>query len=312
LVGAERNCERKNMRTFTVIGKESSILDGYAEVTLLEHSGSGCLSHMWFGGDWEGYAKTRIRVYVDDEPEASINMELGLGHCDAFGEPGPWGGVKMGKTGEKGGLYNSFRIPFGQHIRVTGQRDSDGPENSPFWWILRGTDGLSVSIGGVQLPESARLKLFRKSDYEAKPLEEFDLCVTEGAGALYLVTMAAEGLKRTEGWHAMSYMEACVRAYFGTDKDAVLLSSGLEDYFLGTYYFQRGAHANDLAGLTHIDEATQTFSAYRFHDDDPIFFESGFRLTCRCGETESGAINGVAKGDPPPTRYQTYAWICQW
>jgi len=297
------------MKTFSAIGKGSGALDGHHEATLLEHAGRGCLAHMWFGGDWEGYNRTRIRVYVDGETSPSIDMELGLGHGDGFDTPGPWGGVRMGRTGNQSGVYNTFRIPFGRHIRVTGQRHPEGPENSPFWWILRGTEGLSVELGGVELPDHARLKLHSVKDYEAKPLEEFDLCRTRASGALYLVTIAAQGLKRSGG---LSYMESCMRAYVGHDSHPVMLSSGLEDYFLGTYFFQRGRYANDLAGLTHLDEATQTFSAYRFHDNDPIFFANGFRLTCRCGETETGEMTGPTAGDPPPTRYRTYAWVYEW
>jgi len=303
---------RSNMKTFSTIGKGSPVLDGYQEATLLDHRGQGCLTHMWFGGDWEGYGKTRIRVYVDKEPSPSIDMELALGHGDGFGDPGPWGCARMGKTGNRSGLYNTFRIPFGREIRITGQRHPDGPHNSPFWWIMRGTEGLSISLGGGRLPDHARLKLYSLHDHEAKPLEEFDLCHAKNSGALYQVTIAAQGLSRTEGWSAMSYMESCMRAYFGEDKKPVMLSSGLEDYFLGTYYFQNGRYSNDLAGLTHFDEPTQTFSAYRFHDEDPIFFSSGFRLTCRCGETETGELTGPTAGDPPPTRYRTCAWLYEW
>ena len=140
-----------NMKTFSTIGKGSLALDDRKEAALLEHSGSGCLTHMWFGGEWEGYGKTRIRVYVDGETVASIDMELALGHGDGFGDPGPWGGTQMGKTGKSGGIYNTFRIPFGKHIRVTGQRSAEGPSSSPFWWILRGTEGLRVNLGGTEL-----------------------------------------------------------------------------------------------------------------------------------------------------------------
>jgi hypothetical protein len=87
-----------------------------------------------------------------------------------------------------------------------------------------------------------------------------------------------------------------------------LLSSGLEDYFLGTYYFNRGRYANALAGLTHLDTKKNTFSAYRFHDDDPVFFQKGLRLTCRCGEE----LNGKKLHDPPDTQFTTYTWIYQW
>ena len=55
------------------------------------------------------------------------------------------------------------------------------------------------------------------------------------------------------------------------------------------------------------------FSAYRFHDEDPIFFQSGLRLTCRCGETEHGrADEKMGYLDPTKTRYTTYTWVYQW
>ncbi len=90
--------------------------------------------------------------------------------------------------------------------------------------------------------------------------------------------------------------------------EPLLLSSGLEDYFLGTYYFNRGLYANNMAGLTHLDNVKNAFSAYRFHDDDPLFFRDGFRLTCRCGEE----LNGAMLHDPPATRFTTYTWLYQW
>lgn len=304
--------KHSTMKTFCSIGKGTGALDGHLEATLLDHAGSGCLTHMWFGGEWEGYGETRIRVYVDGEAKPSIDMELALGHGDGFGNPGPWGGVHMGKTGNSGGIYNTFRIPFGKHIRVTGQRSAKGPSSSPFWWIVRGTEGLRVSLGGAELPANSRLKLYEVHNHDAEPLEEVSLCEAKGYGALFQVTIAAQGLNRTEGWHALSFMEGCIRAYIGGASEPMLLSSGLEDYFLGTYYFQRGTYSNDLAGLTHMDGNAQSFCAYRFHDQDPIFFSNGLRLTCRCGETEHGTLQGGAYGDPPRTRYRTYAWVYQW
>ena len=71
----------------------------------------------------------------------------------------------------------------------------------------------------------------------------------------------------------------------------------------------RGA---DIAGLTHFNKNTSSFSAYRFHDDDPIFFQDGFRLSCRCGETEDGETTGkIAYMTPPQTRFTTYVWVYQ-
>ncbi len=197
-------------------------------------------------------------------------------------------------------------------MRVTAERSKGSPEPAPFWWIVRGTENLPVTIGGVRLPESARLKLYRLEHHTAKPMEEFNLCDVKAAGALYQVTIAGRGLKDRGDWKSLSFLEACMRAYVDRSPEPMLLSSGLEDYFLGTYYFNRGRYANDLAGLTHLDPRSRTFSAYRFHEDDPIFFHSGLRLTCRCGETEHGTKEGKAVGDPPETEYTTYTWLYEW
>jgi hypothetical protein len=301
------------LKTFSSIGKGSAALDDYREADLLRREGKGCLTHMWFGGDWPGYEKTRVRIYVDEEKMPSIDMELGMGHGCGFGEPAaPWGGKRVGKTGHPSGIYNTYRIPFGKSVRVTAQRSRNSPTQSPFWWIVRGTENLPVLIGGVRLPETARLKLHRLEKYTAKPMEEFNLCDVKGAGALYQVTIAGRGLQVREDWRSLSFLEACMRAYIDNSAEPMLLSSGLEDYFLGTYYFNRGRYANDVAGLTHLNPKDHTFSAYRFHDEDPIFFHSGLRLTCRCGETEHGTKEGPPAADPAETEYTTYTWVYEW
>ena len=64
----------------------------------------------------------------------------------------------------------------------------------------------------------------------------------------------------------------------------------------------------DAEGVPSRGDTKNTFSAYRFHDDDPLFFQQSLRLTCRCGEE----LNGKKLHDPPDTEYTTYTWIYQW
>ena len=66
-------------------------------------------------------------------------------------------------------------------VRVTAQRP-EGLPDSAFWWIVRGAENLPVTLGGVRLPDSARLKLYRRDRFTAKLLEEFDLCDVKGTG----------------------------------------------------------------------------------------------------------------------------------
>jgi hypothetical protein len=190
--------------------------------------------------------------------------------------------------------------------------DPSSPDNPNFWWIIRGTEGLPVFLGGIQLPENARLKLVKIENKEFEPLAEFDMCNVTGKGALFLVTIAAKGLGKNvepdKKYKGLCFLEACIRAYFDGSTEPVLLSSGLEDYFLGTYYFNKGRYYSDVAGLTHLDNDAFEFSAYRFHDEDPVFFENGLRLTNRVGDE----IRGQVVFEPAKTRYSTYVWLYQW
>ncbi|MDQ3440511.1 MAG: hypothetical protein M3478_09200, partial [Planctomycetota bacterium] len=151
------------LKTFGNMGKQVRVLEGGKEAELYKHDGRGCLTHMWFGGDWPGYGRTRLRVYVDGETKASIDMELMLGHGIGFeDDASPWGVERIGKTGHPSGIYNTYRIPFGKGVRVTAQLPEDVKENPEFWWIIRGTENLPVEIAGVRLPDSARLRLYTR------------------------------------------------------------------------------------------------------------------------------------------------------
>jgi len=293
------------LHTFGTAGKQLTPLSVEREAELFSYRGKGCLTHMWFGGSFENSAYTRIRVYVDGETTASIDMELFLGAGIGFGDPyAPWGTEKIGKTGGGDNVYNTYRIPFGRSIRVTGQLAPGTKDHPLFWWIIRGTENLRVQVGGVTLPENARLRLYRVEHHLAQPLEEFPLCDVSGAGALYQVTIAAKGSVPGN----FNFMEGCIRAYFDGATTPTLLSSGFEDYFLGTYYFNKGRYDNAVAGVTHLDRPAGEISAYRFHDADPLFFQKGFKLTARCGEE----VNGKVAGHPQATTYTTYTWLYQW
>lgn len=288
------------------MGKGERVLGGGVEAVLFEHEGKGCLTHFWFGGAFDGEERTRIRYYVDGEETPSIDMELYLGHGIGFNDKhSPWATKFVGKIGQRNGVHNNYRIPFGKSVRVTAQLGEGVGGNPQIWWIIRGIENGRVSLGGIELPETARLKLHRLEDYEAEPLEEFDMCNVEGSGALFKVMIAAES-------SSLTYLESCIRAYLGNENDPLLVSSGLEDYFLGTYYFNTGMFHADMAGLTHFDQQNNRFSAYRFHDEDPLIFQNGLRLTNRCGETEHGTMEGAAYLNPQKTRYTTYVWVYQW
>src|ERR1035437_8915567 len=197
------------VKTFGTVGKEQRVLQPGVEAELFRYSGKGCLTHMWFGGNYKNYGLTRIRIYVDDEKRASIDMEMMMGHGIGFQDEGaPWGIERIGKTGQPSGIYNTYRIPFGRNVRVTAQRAKEEEGNPPFWWIIRGVENLPVELGGVRLPDTARLRLYKVENRTTKPLEEIDIYHGRESGALYQVTIAGKSSN-------LCFLESCVRAYVG-------------------------------------------------------------------------------------------------
>ncbi len=294
------------LRTFNAMGKEVPLLEPGKEAEIFSRTGKGCLTHMWFAID----ERVRIRVYVDGEASPSIDMALTLGHgYDLHGVREVWGIEEMGHVG---GNHNTYRIPFGESVRVTvlpTTEKLDWVTENKAWWIIRGTENLPVYIAGVRLPDSARLKLYTLEDHTAQPLEEFTVCDTASVGALWQTTVSVQGQRPSGDWRDQSYQEGMFRAYFGEAEEPEYLSSGLEDYFLSSGYFHHGkTYANQVAGLTTFNREENRFSAYRIHDRDPVFFQDGLRLTLRCGET----LNGEPLHKPPVTRYSVYVWVYEW
>jgi Protein of unknown function (DUF2961) len=107
---------------------------------------------------------------------------------------------------------------------------------------------------------------------------------------------------------SLQCLEAQMRAYLDNASKPEYFSSGLEDYILGTYHFNRRIYHLPQAGLTHTAEAVGEFCANRYHDENPIVFSRFIRLVCRCGEIR----DEKRFGNPAATTYATYAWVYQW
>lgn len=189
-------------------------------------------------------------------------------------------------------------------MRVTAELPAGVSRDTVFWWIIRGLENFPLEVCGFQLPTHARIRLHKLENFRAQPLEEFDLARVSGSGLAFQVTMAAKS-------SSLEFMEGQMRAYFGGASEPQYLSSGLEDYSLGTYYFNRGMYHFPEAGLTHKDESDDSFSAYRYHDQDSIVSSNGIRLSCQCGERRGDKTFGPT-GNPLPTTYTTYTWTYAW
>jgi len=75
-----------------------------------------------------------------------------------------------------------------------------------------------------------------------------------------------------------------------------------------------------VSGFTHFKDNGNyvTWSAYRFHEMDPLPFQNGFRLVWRNGDVldpagqKCYAQTGYVVGSPTVSRVTSYAWVYVW
>lgn len=131
-----------------------------------------------------------IRYYVDNETTPSIefvpSLACGVGFDD---QSSPWATRWIGKGAKSTGWFHNIRVPFSS-VRITYQLVNQTlPDSHAVWMIVRGTEGMSLTVGDVALPASARLRLFA-TDMTLKPLEFVDLVnLPNGTHGMYFMTM---------------------------------------------------------------------------------------------------------------------------
>jgi len=228
-----------------------------------------------------------------------------LGHGYSFGRSTQPFGNETNSAATR--AVQTLPYPLRQrHPRNRGfrpPRPFDRPETGrKAWWIIRGTDNLPLIVGGIRLPDTARLRLHRLESIQTKPLDEFALLRRpKGAGLLYQVTMAAQGqppdrrrAKTSATWEGL---HPRIHQRLNQAGIPFLRPRGLLPRF-GLFPSGPGVSTGPVAGLTHIDKKASAFSAYRFHDTDPVFFQTGLKLTLSHGEETQRQENCTI----PPTR----------
>ena len=311
-----------DMKSFSSAIKDGEIIGGQEKVMYEHETGPGVVTEQWFTGTNVMDQDARIRIYIDGESVASLDFQLYLAHGIGFNNTFedkyvPWGTKLFAHTASGGGLYNTFRIPFLKSFSVTFTH----PKGGQFFYIVRGVENYPLVLGDLLLPKTSRLRLYKQTNVLLKPLEFITLAKVENsAGAVFMVTLAASSSD-------YNYLEACMRVVIDGG-DTMFLSSGTEDFFLSAYYFNKGVHHYENAGLT-SEEGTGTMSAYKFFERDPLLFTKSLELTWRCGETV-GVEGGCPDDFPGPsgsgnkkkyhfrniqlaeTLVTTYTWVYEW
>jgi len=277
----------------------------------------GVMTHFWITApnpiNWDDVI---IRYYVDGEQTASIqfspSMAAGVGSNDG---QAPWGNKFVGKGAADGAWYVNIRIPFQKQIRVTWQY-LDGDWGGAYI-IVRGSPNIPIVIGDVTIPTTAKLHLYAQK-VSLQPLQYLNVInVPSGNGLAFYHALAVKS-------DNLNFLEGCYRQYSPPNQTypGTVLSTGTEDYYDSAWYFNAGEFHLPNAGFTHYATGLGqlSWSAYRFHVQDPLRFNNGFRFVWRNGDAidpQTGLkcfieLGGNVVGSPSVSNVTSYGWVYQW
>ena len=181
------------------------------------------------------------------------------------------------------------------------------------WYQAHGLTAAAARLGVVPLPPSARL-VVQTNDLTVPTLGYLNVShVSRGVGVVAALAMviSAPNLNTLEG--CFHFYPTADAAYPGQ-----LHSTGTEDEFLSSYYFDAGPFDSKRAGLVY--KTGNGIAAWRTYQDDPMYFRAGGSFVWRNGDTSDPAnglkcilqTGGKAVGNPQPADVQTISFNYVW
>jgi hypothetical protein len=253
-------------------------------LTILDTSGPGVISHIWFTlDDSEPYALKRIviRMYWDGESSPSVETPVGdffgLGNGIYYG----WQSMVLSVGSDKS-LNSYFPMPYAKHALVTITNEGKQPLSHLYWNIDYRENAKPLPPGTLyfhaQYRQAQPAHGWSTEWYEnGDPMvnyrrnndgkDNYTWFEATGHGQFVGVTMSI--LQNQDGW----WGEGDDMFFVDDDKKPTVIGTGSEDYFLGAWSFG-GAQTFPLHGSPVVGKelAGQRSSVYRFHLDSPIPF----------------------------------------
>ena len=242
--------------------------------TLAEIDESGCIQHIWMTptGNWR---YSILRIYWDDEKEPSVECPVG----DFFGMG--WGEYahlnSLAVCVNPGSAFNCYwQMPFRKKCKITMENLADTPMRLYY----------QIDYCLTEVPEDAGY--FHAQFRRTNPVPYKDVYTIvdgiKGKGK-YVGNYMAWQVNNNRWWG-----EGEIKFFMDGDKQfPTICGTGTEDYFCGSYNFDRGGKyiefSTPYAGLHQVIRpdgtyrANQRFGMYRWHITDPIRFEKDLKVT---------------------------------
>ncbi len=252
-----------------------SVKIGPAETfELADISGSGAIQQIWMTptGNWRF---SILRVYWDDQEQPSIECPVGDFFAATWNQYAPLSSLAF--CVNPGSAFNSYwEMPFRRRCRMTVTNIAD--EEMTLYY--------QINYTLTDVP--ADCAYFHAQFRRTNPLpykENFKILDGVHGPGHYVGTLMSWGVNNGGWWG-----EGEIKFYIDGDAEwPTICGTGTEDYFCGSYNFDRGGRYQTFntpyAGLHQVIQpdgcyVSQTrFGMYRWHIMDPVRFETDLRVT---------------------------------
>lgn len=259
--------------------------------TIAEMDGPGAIQHIWMTptGNWRS---TIIRIYWDGETTPSVEAPVGDFFCMGWGQYAPLSSLAV--CVNPGSAFNCYwTMPFRKSCKITTENILD--EEMTLYY--------QIDYTLTDVPEDAAY--FHAQFRRTNPNLTSDYTMIDGIKGKghYVGTYMAWGVNNNGWWG-----EGEIKFFMdGDSKFPTICGTGTEDYFCGSYNFDRNGKYNEFctpyAGLHQVIRpdglytSQQRFGLYRWHIADPIRFEKELRITIQDLGWKSGGRYLPQKSD---------------
>ena len=250
------------------------IINPKETITIAEMEGPGAIQHIWMTptGNWRF---SIIRIYWDDEKEPSVECPVGDFFCMGWGIYAPLSSLAV--CINPGSAFNCYwTMPFRKKCKITIENIDEEKAMNLYY---------QVDYTLTDVPEDAAY--FHPQWRRTNPNHTSDYTIVDnikGKGH-FVGTYLAWGVNNNGWWG-----EGEIKFFMDGDKKfPTICGTGTEDYFCGSYNFDRGGQYKEFctpyAGLHQVIRpdgtynSQQRFGLYRWHITDPIRFEKDLKVT---------------------------------
>ncbi|TKJ32979.1 MAG: hypothetical protein CEE38_21775 [Planctomycetes bacterium B3_Pla] len=244
---------------------------------LADIQGAGAIQHIWMTPTGDNRFNI-LRMYWDGEENPSVECPAGDFFASGLGQFGLVNSLAV-CVNPKNGLNCYWLMPFRKRCKITM---TNIDEKSMVLYY-------QIDYTLTTVPED--MAYFHAQFRQVNPLPEKDVyTILEGVQGRghYVGTYMIWG-SNSPGW----WGEGEIKFFMDGDKEfPTICGTGTEDYFLGSYGFNKPGSreyqefSTPFAGMpkviapaTEADDIQPRFSLYRWHIMDPIRFEKDLRVT---------------------------------